>query len=68
MLSKHDKISLLPAPVKLSPGNDGAALLPRNWRLQRDYVSRFVALVRQIGALPPWPGLPASSLIDHALR
>jgi len=29
-----------------------------------DYVSRIVALVRQIGALPPWPGLPASSLID----
>jgi 3-dehydroquinate synthase len=29
-----------------------------------DYVSRIVALVREIGALPSWPRLPGSSLID----
>jgi 3-dehydroquinate synthase len=29
-----------------------------------DYVSRIVALVRQIGPLPPWPRIPGRSLIN----
>jgi 3-dehydroquinate synthase len=29
-----------------------------------DYVSRIVALIRQIGPLPPWPRVPAKSLIS----
>jgi 3-dehydroquinate synthase len=29
-----------------------------------DYVSRIVALVRQIGPLPPWPRVPGRSLIN----
>ena len=29
-----------------------------------DYVSQIVALVRQIGPLPPWPRVPAKSLIN----
>ena len=31
---------------------------------QADDVSRIVALVRRIGPLPPWPRVPAKSLID----
>jgi 3-dehydroquinate synthase len=46
-------------------GMMAAALLAHEIGVCRaDYVSRIVALVRQIGPMPPWPDVPAKSLID----
>ena len=45
-------------------GMMAAALLGHEIGVTRaDYVSRIVALVRQMGPLPPWPRVPASRLI-----
>lgn len=46
-------------------GMMAAALLGHEAAVTRaDDVSRIVALVRRIGPLPPWPRVPAKSLID----
>jgi 3-dehydroquinate synthase len=46
-------------------GMMAAALLGREIGVcNADYVARIVALVRQIGPLPPWPRIPGTSLIE----
>ncbi|GAC1660661.1 MAG: 3-dehydroquinate synthase [Candidatus Acidiferrum sp.] len=46
-------------------GMVAAALLGHHVGITRaDDVSRIVALVRRLGALPPWPRLPAKRLVD----
>jgi 3-dehydroquinate synthase len=46
-------------------GMMAAALLAHEIGIcKADYVSRIVALVRHVGPLPPWPRVPAKSLIN----
>jgi 3-dehydroquinate synthase len=46
-------------------GMMAAALLGHEMGIcKADYVSRIVALIRHVGPLPPWPRVPAKSLIN----
>jgi 3-dehydroquinate synthase len=46
-------------------GMMAAALLGHEIEIcKAEYVSRIVALVRHVGPLPPWPGVPAKTLIN----
>jgi len=54
--------------VVVGNGMIAAAFLGHELGLTRaDDVSRIVALIRRLGPLPPWPGVPATTLV-RAMR